>query len=161
MSQDSRISPLAGHPASDGPLVDLDALVRAYSSQRPDPANPAERVKFGTSGHRGSSLTRTFNEAHILAITQAICEYRRSAGVNGPLFLGRDTHSLSLPAFDTALEVLAAHGVDVMISAGSDYTPTPVISHAILTHNRDVSRRSGAAAKADRISDHGPDVVQK
>ena len=148
---DTRLSPLAGHPATEGPLVDLAALVRAYSAERPDPATPAERVKFGTSGHRGSSLTRTFNEAHILAISQAICEHRRSAGIDGPLFLGRDTHALSQPAFETAMEVLAAHDIDVMIADGSDYTPTPVISHAILTHNRDVSRRSGAAAKADGI----------
>ena len=136
-------SPLAGKPAPLSILVDVPKLVTAYYTGRPDPANPAERVAFGTSGHRGSSLDNAFNEGHILAITQAICEHRRQNEVDGPLFLGIDTHALSEPAFSTALEVLAAHGVEVRIDAEGGYTPTPVVSHAILTHNRG---RSGGFA---------------
>ena len=132
--------PLAGKVAPPGLLVDVDALRREYFARRPDGADPAQRVKFGTSGHRGSSLRGSFNEAHILAITQAICEYRSAEGIGGPLFLGRDTHALSEPAFATALEVLAAHAVDVMIDGADGYTPTPVISHAILVYNRGRSR---------------------
>ena len=109
----------AGRRALPEMLVDVDRLVRAYYEERPDPGVPAERVAFGTSGHRGSSLTRSFNEAHILAITEAICRYRAARGIDGPLFVGRDTHALSEPAFQSALEVLVAHGVEVMIdSAG-------------------------------------------
>jgi phosphoglucomutase len=111
-------------------------LIAAYYTERPDPAEPAHRVAFGTSGHRGSAFKRSFNEAHILAISQAICRYRQQHGVTGPLFLGMDTHALSEPAFATALEVLAANGVDVMTDREGGYTPTPVISHAILTYNR-------------------------
>ena len=118
-------------------LVDVDRLVSAYYSERPDPSDPAQAVSFGTSGHRGSSLTGTFTESHIVAITDAIVRYRSAQGITGPLFLGRDTHALSAPAFRTAVEVLVAHGVDVMIDAEDGFTPTPAISHAILTHNAD------------------------
>jgi phosphoglucomutase len=128
--------PLAGKPAPKELLVDVPRLLAAYASERPDPSNPLERVAFGTSGHRGSSLRRSFNEAHILAVTQATCEYRSAQGITGPLFLGKDTHGLSEPAQRTALEVLAAHRVDVFVAADGAPTPTPVISHAILTHNR-------------------------
>jgi phosphoglucomutase len=130
------LHPLAGKPAPRSLLVNVPALVSQYYARRPDPAAPEERVAFGTSGHRGSSLKGSFNEAHILATTQAICLYRQSQGLDGPLFLGKDTHALSEPAFITALEVLAANGVEVMVDATGGYTPTPVISHAILTANR-------------------------
>lgn len=130
------ISRLAGSRPAAADLTDLPALVTAYYVRTPDPDNPAERVSFGTSGHRGSALHTTFNERHILAITQAICEYRTQAGIDGPLFLGADTHALSTPAHETALEVLAAHGVAVRIAPAGDYVPTPAISHAILTWNR-------------------------
>src|SRR5512140_3171747 len=128
--------PLAGKPAPREVLIDVPDLLRRYSSEQPDPKDPAQRVAFGTSGHRGSALRRSFNEAHILAIAQAICEYREQAGVSGPLFLGADTHALSAPAERTALEVLVANGVEAVISEGGAPVPTPVISHAILTHNR-------------------------
>ncbi|MBI5507343.1 MAG: alpha-D-glucose phosphate-specific phosphoglucomutase [Deltaproteobacteria bacterium] len=130
------IHPLAGKPAPQSSLADIPKLVAAYYTVRPDPTVAAERVAFGTSGHRGSSLKAGFNEAHILATTQAICHYRQAHAISGPLYLGKDTHALSLPAHITALEVLAANGVEVMIDAGDGYTPTPVISHAILTYNR-------------------------
>ena len=130
------ISPLAGHPAPASLLVNVPRLVTAYYAEHPDAAVAAERVAFGTSGHRGSALARSFNEAHILAITQAICAHRTAHAINGPLFLGIDTHALSEPAFASALEVLAANGVDVMIDHDGGYTPTPVISHAILRYNR-------------------------
>ena len=126
----------AGQPASTSDLVDIPRLVAAYYTGRPDASIPAQRVSFGTSGHRGSSLKESFNEAHIVATTEAICAYRSSQGIDGPLYLGKDTHALSEPAFETALEVLAAHGVEVRIDAQDGYTPTPVISHAILMHNR-------------------------
>ena len=129
-------SPLAGKPVPRSLLVDVPRLVTAYYAERPDPAVPAQRVAFGTSGHRGSAFASAFNEAHILAISQAICEHRTGKGVDGPLFLGIDTHALSAPAFASALEVLAANRVEVMIDAAGGYTPTPAISHAILTHNR-------------------------
>src|SRR5215470_19964016 len=116
------ISPLAGQPAGEAQLVDIRKLVAAYYELQPDPANPVQRVAFGTSGHRGSSFDRAFNEAHILAITQAICEYRKAHGIDGPLFIGFDTHALSEPALASALEVLAANGVDVMVDDA--YTPT-------------------------------------
>jgi phosphoglucomutase len=118
--------------------VNVPRLIAAYYDERPDPAVPRERVSFGTSGHRGSSLTRSFNEAHILAISQAICLYRKGQHVNGPLFLGIDTHALSEPTWQSALEVLAANGVDVLIAEKDEYTPTPVVSHAILSYNRDL-----------------------
>lgn len=128
--------PLAGQPAPAESLIDVKALLEAYHD-RPDPGDPAQRVAFGTSGHRGSALKRSFNEAHILAITQAVCEYRAGQGIGGPLFLGMDTHALSTPAQRTALEVLAANGVETHLQRDGGYTPTPVISHAILTWNRD------------------------
>ncbi len=140
------VSPNAGKPADPSILVNIPKLVTAYYAQRPDPEIPAQRVSFGTSGHRGSSLEGAFNEWHILAITQAICLYRRQQKIDGPLFIGMDTHALSEPAFTTALEVLAANEVDVMIPASSDYTPTPAISNAILNANRGRS-----AALADGI----------
>ncbi len=130
------LSPLAGRPAPASLLVDLDALERAYFQRAPDVDDPAQRVAFGTSGHRGSSLAGSFNEPHILATTQAICDWRRKAGTDGPLFLGKDTHALSAPAERTALEVLAANGVETVIQARDGFTPTPVVSRAILAHNR-------------------------
>ncbi|MEA2419282.1 MAG: phosphoglucomutase [Thermoleophilaceae bacterium] len=130
------VSPLAGRPPDASSLIDPDRLVGAYYDDQPDPSVPEQRVSFGTSGHRGSAPARTFNEAHVLAVSEAVCRYRAAQGIDGPLFLGRDTHRLSEPAFDTILEVLAAHQVDVRIDAAGGATPTPVISHAILTHNR-------------------------
>ena len=135
-------------------LVDVVGLLNAYHDLRPDAAEPAQRVSFGTSGHRGSSLARTFNERHVLAITQAICDYRKNQGIDGPLYLGRDTHALSVPAFMTALEVLAANGVSTMIDDENGYTPTPAISHAILTHNR--GRTSGLADGIVITPSHNP-----
>ena len=129
-------APRAGQPAEPSDLVDVAALVTAYYTREPDPENVDEQVAFGTSGHRGSSLKTSFNEAHILATTQAICEYRRDQGFDGPLFIGRDTHGLSEPAWSTALEVLAANDVTVLVDAADRYTPTPAVSHAILTANR-------------------------
>jgi phosphoglucomutase len=148
------VSPLAGKPAPAQLLVDIPALVAAYYTERPDPSVPAERVAFGTSGHRGSSLERSFNEDHVLAISEAICRYRKGQGIDGPLFLGFDTHALSEPAFRSALEVLAANEVDVMIDARRDYTPTPVLSHAILTHNR--GRTTGLADGIVITPSHNP-----
>lgn len=130
------ISPYAGKPAEPGMLINVSRLVTAYYVNRPDPTVPEQRVAFGTSGHRGSSLDHSFNEEHILAITQAICLYRKQRNIDGPLYMGLDTHALSEPAFATALEVLAANGVEVMVDVAGGYTPTPVISHAILTYNR-------------------------
>ena len=130
------IAPDAGRAADPTQLVDVSKLVAAYYSERPDPAVEAEQVVFGTSGHRGSSLDRAFNEWHILAITQAICEHRRRQSIDGPLFIGRDTHALSEPAFESALEVLAANGDETMTAGDEIYTPTPAVSHAILTYNR-------------------------
>src|SRR5262245_16140375 len=137
------VHPLAGQPVPTALLIDVNALEKAYYERRPDFANRSEHVSFGTSGHRGSSRRGTFNEAHVLAITQAICEYRHGAATTGPLYLGKDTHALSEAAFRTALEVLAANGVEVMIDRDRGYTPTPAISHAILTYNR--GRRAGLA----------------
>ena len=148
------ISPLAGQPAPASMLVNVPRLVSAYYADHPDVAVAAERVAFGTSGHRGSALTRTFNEAHILAITQAICNYRASHGITGPLFLGIDTHALSEPAAISALEVLAANNVEAMIDRDRGYTPTPVISHAILRYNR--GRTSGLADGIVVTPSHNP-----
>jgi len=131
-----KISPLAGKPAPKDILVDLDRLNREYYERKPDLSDPAQRVSFGTSGHRGTSLLGTFNEAHILAITQAICDYRRGKQIDGPLYMGKDTHALSAPAQRTALEVLAANRVETIIQPNDGVTPVPVISHAILTYNR-------------------------
>ena len=130
------ISARAGQPADPSMLVDVERLVRAYYELRPDPAESSQRVAFGTSGHRGSAFNSAFNERHIVATTEAICRYRHSQGTDGPLFIGRDTHALSEPAFRSALEVLAANDVDVRVDAADGYTPTPAISHAILVHNR-------------------------
>ena len=132
----------AGTTARPEDLIDLDALLGAYETTRPDMGDPQQRVVFGTSGHRGSSLDGAFNQAHILAIAQAIAEYRAAQGVDGPLFLGRDTHGLSEPAFRTTLEALIANGVEVLIDARDGFTPTPAVSHAILTHNRTNSRQA-------------------
>jgi phosphoglucomutase len=152
MSQ--KISPLAGKPAPKSILVDIPKLLAAYADLKPDPSVTAQRVAFGTSGHRGSSFERSFNEWHILAISQAICEYRQSKGIDGPLFIGADTHALSQPAFESALEVLAANGVQTMISSGGEFTPTPAISHAILVHNR--GRKSGLADGIVITPSHNP-----
>jgi phosphoglucomutase len=127
--------PLAGKPAPRSMLVDVPRLVTAYYAKAPDPNVPSERVAFGTSGHRGSSLTQSFNEAHIVAVAQAVCDHRRMRNIDGPLFLGIDTHALSQPALESALSVLAANGVIVMVDQEHGYTPTPVISHAIITYN--------------------------
>ena len=149
-----KISPLAGQPAPAAMLVNVPRLVTAYYAERPSASVATERVAFGTSGHRGSALARTFNEAHILAITQAICSYRRAQRIDGPLFMGMDTHALSEPAFVSALEVLAANGVEVMIDRDFGYTPTPVISHAVLGYNR--GRREGLADGIVITPSHNP-----
>ena len=130
------VNPLAGTPATPAMLIDVAGLRAAYYVEVPDPSVPAQRVAFGTSGHRGSALDRTFNERHVLAISQAICLHRKQHRIDGPLFLGIDTHALSVPAFESALEVLAANRVDVLIAQGGEYTPTPAVSHAILVYNR-------------------------
>jgi len=148
------VSPLAGKPADPSTLINVPRLVTAYYTGRPDPSVPAQRVVFGTSGHRGCALDNAFNEAHILAITQAICLHRKQEGIDGPLFIGIDTHALSEPAFASALEVLAANGVEVMVDADNGYTPTPVISHAVLTHNR--GRRRGLADGIVITPSHNP-----
>nr|WP_255557166.1 phosphoglucomutase (alpha-D-glucose-1,6-bisphosphate-dependent) [Dyella sp. ASV21] len=148
------MSPLAGKPAPESMLVDVSRLRAAYVDGRPDVGVPAQRVAFGTSGHRGSSFEHSFNEWHVLAITQAICEYRTAQGIDGPLYIGIDTHALSLPAFESALEVLAANGVQTMIAKGGEYTPTPAISHAILTHNR--GRATGLADGIVVTPSHNP-----
>jgi phosphoglucomutase len=149
-----KVSALAGKPATSNMLIDVPGLVAAYYYDVPDPSVQAQRVSFGTSGHRGSSLRKSFNEWHILAISQAICEYRKGRDIDGPLFFGIDTHALSVPASVSALEVLAANGVEVMRAAGGEYTPTPVISHAILTHNR--SRNTGLADGIVITPSHNP-----
>jgi phosphoglucomutase len=148
------INPRAGQPAVASDLVDVSKLLAAYYDLQPDVNAPQQRVIFGTSGHRGSSFDRSFNEWHILAITQAICLYRQRAKIDGPLFLGIDTHALSLPAMTSALEVLAANGVDVMLAEGDDFTPTPVVSHAILSYNR--ARKSGLADGIVITPSHNP-----
>lgn len=148
---------LAGQPASKECLIDVAALLRAYHDLAPDEARPEQRVAFGTSGHRGNPLDRSFNQAHILAITQAICEYRKARGITGPLFLGKDTHAVSGPAERTALEVLIGNGVNVRLQRDDGYTPTPVISRAILVHNQDASRASRPRADGILITpSHNP-----
>jgi phosphoglucomutase len=149
-----KINPLAGQAAPAASLVDIPRLITAYYSERPDPGIAGQRVSFGTSGHRGCSFDLSFNEWHVLAISQAICEHRRHRGIQGPLFIGFDTHALSAPAFASALEVLAANRVEVMISAGDEYTPTPAVSHAILTYNR--GRESGLADGIVITPSHNP-----
>ena len=148
------LHPCAGQLVQPEQLVDLAKLEQAYYAMTPDPSDPQQRVSFGTSGHRGSSFRHTFNEAHILAITQAICEYRHAAGTTGPLFIGKDTHALSEPAQRTALEVLAANQVQVRMDRDHGYTPTPVISHAILSYNR--GRTSGLADGIIVTPSHNP-----
>jgi phosphoglucomutase len=148
------VSPLAGRPAPKDILVDLARLEREYYERAPDPADPTQLVSFGTSGHRGSSLRGSFNEAHIVAITQAICDYRQSRGTDGPLYMGKDTHGLSGPAQRTALEVLAANGVETVIQRGDGVTPTPVISRAILVYNR--GRRAHLADGIVVTPSHNP-----
>lgn len=148
--------PRAGTPAAPADLVDLDALLRAYVDVAPDPSVAAQRVAFGTSGHRGSALRAAFNEAHILATTEAIVRHRAARGIDGPLFLGRDTHALSEPAFRTALEVLVAHGVDVRVDAADGYTPTPGISHAILEANGGRTTGPGLADGIVVTPSHNP-----
>ncbi|MET3177207.1 UNVERIFIED_ORG: phosphoglucomutase [Variovorax guangxiensis] len=147
-------NPLAGQPAPIELLVDVPRLVSAYYTGRPDPSVPSQRVAFGTSGHRGSSIDDAFNEWHVLAISQAICDYRRQKGIDGPLFLGIDTHALSTPAFGSAVEVLAANGVELMISKDDEYTPTPAVSHAILVYNR--GRTTGLADGIVITPSHNP-----
>jgi phosphoglucomutase len=151
---DMKVNPLAGKPTPASILVNVPRLITAYYNEVPDPTIPAQRVAFGTSGHRGSSLDRSFNEWHILAVTQAICEYRSQHATDGPLFLGMDTHALSVPALASAVEVLAANGVVVMLSEKDEYTPTPVVSHAILTHNR--KRTAGLADGIVITPSHNP-----
>ena len=148
------VSPLAGKPAPAEMLVDVPRLITAYYTEAPDPAVPEQRVSFGTSGHRGSAFTNSFNEWHILAISQAICEYRRQQSINGPLFLGIDTHALAVPACASALEVLAANNVEVMLADKDEYTPTPAISHAILAYNR--GRDTGLADGIVITPSHNP-----
>ncbi|MGZ6339088.1 MAG: phosphoglucomutase (alpha-D-glucose-1,6-bisphosphate-dependent) [Candidatus Limnocylindrales bacterium] len=148
------LSDRAGRPADPSMLVDVDRLVAAYHDERPDPSIPAQRVAFGTSGHRGSSLSKSFNEAHIIAASAAVARYRRAKGIDGPLFLGRDTHALSEPAFQTALEVLTADGVAVLVDPADGYTPTPALSHAILTYNH--GRRDGLADGIVVTPSHNP-----
>src|SRR5712691_798378 len=148
--------PRAGRPAQPSDLIDIGRLVTAYYTERPDPSQRSQHVAFGTSGHRGSSLRRSFNEAHVLAVAQAVCEYRKAQGTTGPLFLGLDTHALSLPAGRSCLEVLAANGVETRVDAADGYTPTPVVSHAILTSNR--GRGDGLADGSEASpSPHPPD----
>src|SRR5580704_1834010 len=148
------INPAAGKPADPSILVNVPKLVTDYYALRPDPSDPRQRVVFGTSGHRGSAFDGAFNEWHILAITQAICEYRKLQRIDGPLFLGMDPHALSEPAFASALEVLAANTVDVLLSEGTAYTPTPAVSHAILRYNR--GRQTGLADGIVITPSHNP-----
>ena len=149
-----KVSPLAGKPATPAMLVDVPRLVTAYYTGVPDSSVHEQRVAFGTSGHRGSAFERTFNERHVLAISQAICDYRKRQGIGGPLFLGIDTHALSVPACASALEVLAANGVEVMLADNDEYTPTPAISHAILAYNR--GRDAGLADGIVITPSHNP-----
>jgi phosphoglucomutase len=149
-----KVSPSAGKPAEASMLVNVPRLVTAYYTEVPDPSVPEQRVAFGTSGHRGSAFQKAFNEWHILAISQAICLYREQKKIDGPLFLGMDTHALSVPALASALEVLAANGVEVMLARGDEYTPTPAVSHAILTYNR--GRKTGLADGIVVTPSHNP-----
>ncbi len=154
MAKGMKISPLAGKAPPPAMLLDVSRLVTAYYSEVPDPAVAAERVTFGTSGHRGSSFDRTFNESHVIAISEAICRYRLKQDIGGPLFLGIDTHALSLPAYATAVEVLAANGVNIMLAEHDEYTPTPAVSHAILCYNR--GRKTGLADGIVITPSHNP-----
>jgi len=150
----AKINPLAGKPADPSMLANIPRLVTAYFAGRPDPAVPAQRVAFGTSGHRGSALNHAFNEAHIVAITQALCDHRQSAGLSGPLFVGIDTHALAEPALASALEVFAANNIELMIDEHDGYSPTPAISHAILTYNK--GREQGLADGVVITPSHNP-----
>ncbi len=150
----AKISPLAGKPATEATPVDVAALLAAYHDLQPDPSVPEQRVVFGTSGHRGSSLVRSFNASHVQSVVQAICEYRRKEGIDGPLFVGIDTHALSAPAFESTVEVLAANGVATYVSRGGEFTPTPAVSHAILVFNR--GRDSGLADGIVITPSHNP-----
>jgi phosphoglucomutase len=150
----TNVSPLAGQAAQHAQLVNVAKLIAAYYNERPDPAVPAQRVSFGTSGHRGTSLDKSFNEDHVQAITQAICLYRQCRYIHGPLFIGFDTHALSVPAFESALQVLAANDVDVLIAAGGEFTPTPAVSHAILGYNR--GRETGLSDGIVVTPSHNP-----
>src|SRR6201996_8729945 len=145
------MDPRAGQPATAEDLVDVAKLVTAYYTVHPDPADAAQKVSFGTSGHRGSAFSATFNEDHILATTQAICEYRAGQGIDGPVYLGADSHALSEPAQASALEVLAANGVRVLIDSRGGYTPTPVVSRAILAHNSSNHGSSNHGSRADGV----------
>ncbi|MDQ3510205.1 MAG: alpha-D-glucose phosphate-specific phosphoglucomutase, partial [Pseudomonadota bacterium] len=150
------ISPLAGKPPPPSLLIDVPRLLAAYADLRPDPSVAAQSVAFGTSGHRGSAIDRSFNEWHVLAISQAVCEYRQAKGIDGPLFVGIDTHALSQPAFESVLEVLAGNGVETRVSADGEFTPTPAVSHAILVHNR--GRTTGLADGIVITPSHNPPV---
>ncbi|MEJ1937327.1 phosphoglucomutase, alpha-D-glucose phosphate-specific, partial [Nostoc sp. NIES-2111] len=152
----STVSALAGKPIPAAQHVNLARLVAAYYTEKPEPGNKEQRVAFGTSGHRGSSLRGSFTETHILAVTEAICRYRKRAGITGPLFLGMDTHALSEAAWRTALEVLAAHEVTVMVDAGLGFTPTPAVSHAILEYNRGRQASEGWADGIVITPSHNP-----
>jgi phosphoglucomutase len=149
-----KIRASAGKPAPPELLVDVSKLIAAYYAEVPDASVPEQRVAFGTSGHRGSAFAKSFNEAHVLAISQAICHYRTKQHIDGPLFLGFDTHALSVPAFSSALEVLAGNGVEVMVARANEYTPTPAISHAILVYNR--ARDTGLADGIVVTPSHNP-----
>jgi len=148
------VNALAGQTAQHTQLVNVGQLLAAFFNERPDPAVTAQRVSFGTSGHRGTSLDRSFNEAHVHAITQAICLYRQWRNIDGPLFIGFDTHALSMPAFDSALQVLAANNVTTLIAPGSAFTPTPAVSHAILQFNR--GRETGLSDGIVVTPSHNP-----
>src|ERR1700731_3827761 len=152
--QVAAFNPAAGKPVSPESLANIPRLITAYFASKPDTTDPAQRVSFGTSGHRGSSLKNSFNENHILATTQAICDYRKAAVLTGPLFVGIDTHALAEPALVSAMEVFAANGVDIMIDERGGYTPTPVISHAILSYNK--GRTSGLADGVVITPSHNP-----
>ena len=149
-----KINPNAGKPAEPAMLVNVPKLITAYYNEVPDPSVPAQRVAFGTSGHRGSSFDKAFNEWHILAISQAICLFRIQHKIDGPLFLGMDTHALSVPALASAVEVLAANGIEIMIADKDQYTPTPVISHAIIKYNH--GRKTGLADGIVITPSHNP-----
>jgi len=150
----AKVNPLAGKTAEPSMLVNVPRLVTAYFTGVPDPKVASQRVAFGTSGHRGSAFNHAFNEAHILAVSQAVCDHRKAAGITGPLFIGIDTHALAEPALASAIEVFAANGVELMIDAHDGYTPTPVISHAILTTNR--GRSEGLADGVVITPSHNP-----
>jgi len=149
-----KVNPLAGKPAPASLLTNIPKLLTDYFTLRPDGTVPAQQVSFGTSGHRGTAFDRAFNEWHVLAISQAICEYRKSKGIDGPLFLGIDTHAVSPAAQASALEVLAANGVEVMLAENDEYTPTPALSHAIIVYNR--GRKSGLADGIVVTPSHNP-----